>query len=104
MFGVLKKHKQGWVVSLLVDAFHAFAPEVIEKFSECAARLALQMADEITAIQQEEQRQRGNKGSAFTIQDRIFRIVVPDRLREVAIDDIEACFNAPSEALIERAV
>jgi hypothetical protein len=99
IFGVIKKHKGGWILSVLVDVFHLLRPEVVEELEECARALVLQMGSELEVIEEEEQLQ-GNGRRAFSIGRRSFRIVVPDRLKGSAIEMIEECFDRPSDAVI----
>lgn len=99
LFGIIKPHKGGWALSVVVDGISLLRPEVIEAFRECAEALIFQMGSELDVIEEEE-RNQGNAGRAFSGSRRSFRIIVPDRLRESAIEMIEGCFDQPSNAVI----
>jgi hypothetical protein len=99
LFGIVKRHKGGWALSVIVDGLYLLRPEVVAELQECAEALILQMGSELDIVEEEEQNQ-GNGRRAFSVSRRSFRIIVPDRLRGSAIEMIEECFDQPSDAVI----
>jgi hypothetical protein len=99
LFGIIKRHKGGWSLSVIVDGLYLLRPAVFEELREGAEALVLQMGSELDIIEEEE-RNQGNGGRAFSGSPRSFRIIVPDRLRDTAIEMIEDCFDQPADAVI----
>jgi hypothetical protein len=98
LFGIIKRHKGGWALSVIVDGLYLLRPEMLEELQECAAALVLQMGSELDIIEEEE-RNQGNAGCAFSVSRGSLRVIVPDRLRDNAIEMIEECFDQPSDAV-----
>lgn len=94
------KDVSSFSVSLSLDAYNLFSPEVISGFSGAAENLLRRCTQEEISAMASQEKEKGNPGNLWLANEGILRLFVPSRLLEQAKSAIERLFREATSIVV----